>query len=54
MRKRPLLQRLFDSRLVLGTAIILVLLREGVSIKLDECLRRRVRNSKGMREEVES
>ena len=54
MRKRPLLQRLLDSRLVLGTAIMLVLLREGVSIKLDEWRRRRVRNSKGVREEVES
>ena len=44
--------RLLDSRLVLGAAIMLVLLREGVRMKLAEWRRRRVRKSEGMREEV--
>ena len=47
MRKRRLLRRLLDSRLVLGVAIMLVLLREGVSIKLGEWRRSRVRKSEG-------
>jgi len=53
MKKRPLLRRLLDSRLVLGAAIMLVLLREAMRIKLGEWRRSRVRKSEGMREEVE-
>ena len=53
MKKQTLLRRLLDSRLVLGTAIILVLLREGVRLKAREWQLRRVRNSEGAREEAE-
>jgi len=53
MRKRPLLRRLLDSRLVLGAAIVLVLLREAMRIKLGEWRRSRVRKSEGVREEAE-
>ena len=53
MRKRPLLRRLLDSRLVLGAAIVLVLLREAMRIKLGEWRRSRVRKSEGVREESE-
>jgi len=53
MRKRPLLRRLLDSRPVMGAAIVLVLLREAMRIKLGEWRRSRVRKSEGVREEAE-